>query len=151
MGRPVKNAQLKVLEGNFRPDRDSHGPSVPVGLPKCPAWLPRNAKKHWREIGGMLVEHGLITLADGPGFVLFCDSYGKFEEVCRRMKTLDDTLDTTPQNYEVQSALFTVRNKLWDQVRSMSQDFGFTPGGRSKIKAPAQQQLPFGGTGWGDV
>lgn len=152
MGRRAESPQSKVLQGKFRPDRDSHGPAVPAGLPPCPTWLPRVAKKHWRDTGEILAEHGLISLVDGPAFALFCDSYGRFVEVSKKLKTLDEMMDKTPQNYIVQSTLFTIRNKLWDQAMKASQEFGFTPAARSKIKSIPQQQLPLGGgDGWGSV
>jgi P27 family predicted phage terminase small subunit len=152
MARRAESPQSKVLQGKFRSDRDSHGPAVPTGLPACPSWLPRSAKKHWREVGEILSENGLISLVDGPAFALFCDSYGRFEEVSKKLKKLDDLTDLTPQNYMVQSTLFTIRNKLWDQAMKAAQEFGFTPAARSKIKTPNGQQLPLGGgDGWGSV
>lgn len=150
-GRRPEPAQAKVLKGNFRGDRHSHGPPVPIGTPKCPVWLPKSAKRYWKEIAPELEKAGLISLLDGAVFAAHCDSVGRFEEVTRRLKELDDLLDKTPQGYMVQSALFTVRNKLWDQVLRSGQEFGLSPASRSKVKDAKQQQLPLQGDGWGDV
>lgn len=150
-GRRAEPAQSKVLKGNFRGDRHSHGPSVPIGIPKCPAWLPRGAKRYWKEIAPKLEQAGLISLLDGAAFAAHCDSFGKYEEVTRQLKTLDDLMDETPQGYQVQHALFTIRNKLWDQVLRSAQEFGLSPAARSKVKEVAQQQLPLGNDGWGDI
>jgi P27 family predicted phage terminase small subunit len=149
MARPKKPAQLKVVEGSFRKDRDSHGVAVELGLPDCPVWLPKNAKKYWRKIGPELEKVGLIAKVDQAMFAAHCDSVGKYEEVTRMLAELDDMLDETPQGFMVQSAMFTIRNKLWDQVKSSSQEFGLSPSSRSKVKATEQQQLPLGG--WDDV
>ncbi len=143
MGKP---AQLKVLQGTFRGDRDSHGAKVDMGLPECPAWMPKEAKKYWNKIGPELVNCGLISLVDSAAFSAHCDSMGKYEQVMARMVELDDMLDATPQGYQVQSALFTVRNKLWDQIIKSSGEFGLTPAARSKVKASDKQaSLDFGG------
>lgn len=150
MGRPNKPAQLHVINGTARKDRHQHGPKVEIGMPDCPVWLPKTAKKYWKQIAPELVKAGLIGVVDGAAFIAHCDSMGKFEEVTRRLKTIEDTLDETPQGYQVQSALFTVRNKLWDQVMKSSNEFGLTPAARSKVKDAGQQQLPLG-DGWGDV
>ena len=150
MARRAEPAQVKVLKGNFRPDRHAHGPAVPLGAPDCPAWLPRAAKKYWREIAPQLERVGLISLLDSAAFAAHCDSVGKFEEVTRKLKRLEQMLDETPQGYQVQSALFTIRNKLWDQVMKSAQEFGLSPAGRSKIKDVKQQALPFGDD-WDDV
>lgn len=68
----------------------------------------------------------------------------KFEEVTKRLKTIEDTLDSTPQGYQVQSALFTIRSKLHEQLVKTAREFGLTPAARSGIKATGQQQLPLG-------
>lgn len=149
-GRPKTPAQGKVIRGNFRPDRDTHGPVVELGLPECPAWLPRSAKKYWKQIGPELAKQGLIAKIDSALFAAHCDSVGKFEEVTKLLKTIEDTIDKTPQGYQVQSALFTVRNKLWDQIKSSSTEFGLSPAARSRVNASPQQQLPMG-DGWDNL
>lgn len=148
-GRRAAPAQSKVLQGKFRKDRDSHGPAVPTASPKCPAWLPKSGKKYWKEVAPQLVKVGLISEIDGAIFALHCDSAGKYEEVTRRLKELDDLVASTPQGFLVQDVMFTIRNKLWDQVLRSGSEFGLSPAARSKVKASDQQQLPF--DEWGDM
>lgn len=150
-GRRSTPAQSKVIRGNFRADRHNHGPKVETKTPKCPVWLPKQAKRYWKEIAPQLEQVGLIGIVDQAAFVLHCDSMGKFREVTERLQELDSLVDTTPQGYEVQSALFTVRNKLWDQVLRSASEFGLTPAARSKVKDNGQGQLPLDGDGWGDL
>src|SRR5690606_22497574 len=102
---------------------------------------PKSAKKYWSEIGPQLQAAGLISLLDSSAFAAHCDSVGKFEEVTRKLKTIDDMLDETPQGYQVQSALFTIRNKLWEQVMKSASEFGLTPVAGGRINAPKQGQL----------
>lgn len=150
MGRKAKPAQSKVIQGNFRKDRHSHGPKVEIKAPPCPTWLPKSAKKYWKDIAPQLVNVGLIGVVDSAAFIAHCDSVGKFEEVTKKLKKLEDMIDKTPQKYEVQSVLFTIRNKLWDQVMKSSSEFGLSPAARSKVKDAGQQELP-GMNGWNDV
>lgn len=96
-----------------------------------------------------MVKVGLIGSVDSAAFIAHCDSMGKYEEVTRKLATIEEMLDETPSGYEVQSALFTIRNKLWDQVMRSSSEFGLTPAARSKVKTGEQQQLPF--DGWGNL
>lgn len=140
MGRHAKPSQLKVLEGNFRKDRDDHGAKVELKAPACPVWLPKAAKKYWKDIAPELEKVGLVGLVDTAAFSAHCDSVGKFEEVTRKLKTLDDMLDETPQKFQVQSALFTIRNKLWEQVMKSGSEFGLTPAARSKVKTDSPKQ-----------
>lgn len=147
MGRRPEPAQLKVLQGNFRKDRHDHGTGEqrPVGLPECPSWLPRTAKKYWNEVGPQLEKAGLISVLDKAAFAAHCDSFGKFEEVTKKLKRLEDMVDATPQGYAVQHVYFQIRNKLWDQVMKSASEFGLSPAGAGKIKATPQAQLDLGG------
>lgn len=149
MGRRTKPTQLKVVGGTNRKDRDSHGPRVEIKAPKCPVWLPKAAKKYWKDIAPQLVEVGLIGVVDGAAFIAHCDAMGKYEEVTKKLKELEDMVDSTPQGYQVQSVYFTIRNKLWDQVMKSASEFGLSPAARSKVKDAGQQQLPL--DGWSDV
>lgn len=151
MGRRPEPTQAKILRGNFRADRDGHGPAVEIKAPACPPWLPKQARKYWREIAPQLEQCGLLGAVDTAAFSAHCDAVGRFEEVTRQLKSLDSMLDSTPQGYLVQSVLFQIRNKLWDQVMRSSQEFGLSPAGRSKVRGVAQQQLPLGGSEWDDV
>lgn len=150
-GRHPEPAQAKILKGKFRPDRDTHGAKVEIGLPPCPAWLPRGAKKYWSQLGEQLVAAGLISIVDGDVFAAHCDTVAKFAEVTQKLKRIEDTLDHTPQGYQVQSALFTIRSKLHDQLVKTAREFGLTPSARSGIKDAKQQQLPLGGDGWDTI
>lgn len=149
MGRPATPAQSKVIKGNFRKDRDSHGPQVDIALPPCPKWLPLKARKHWATLGPELVKTGLLSIIDGDIFALHCDSMAKFEEVTVRLKTLSDMLEKTPNDYQVQSALFTIRSKLHEQIVKTGREFGMTPAGRTSLKTTPQGQLPL--DGWDTV
>lgn len=140
MGRTAEPAQSKILKGNFRVDRHSHGPQVEIKAPPCPAWLPRGAKKYWSDIAPELQKVGLIGVVDTAAFAAHCDSVAKFEEVTKKLKKLEDLTDSTPQGYMVQSALFTIRNKLWEQVMKSANEFGLSPAGRSKVKATNPEQ-----------
>lgn len=149
MARPRKAAQLKVLQGNFRKDRDSHGPQVDLTAPPCPVWLTKSAKKYWKQVAPELEKVGLISLIDSAAFAAHCDSAGRYEDITRELKTIDDMLSNTPQGFKVQNVLWQIRNKLWEQVMKSSNEFGLTPAGRSKVKPVEQQQLPL--NGWDDI
>ena len=148
-GRRPEPAQSKVIQGNFRPDRHTHGPRVETGLPPCPRWLGRSAKKHWAKLGGQLAAAGLISVIDGDVFAAHCDTMARFAEVCAKLKDVEQALDDTPNGYQVQLVWFTVRSKLFDHLIKGAREFGLTPAARSAIKAPEQTQLPL--DGWADV
>jgi P27 family predicted phage terminase small subunit len=151
-GRKANPAQSNVLAGNFRPDRHGHGPKVDLSLPPCPSWLPKNAKKHWAEIGELLQANGLISVVDSDVFALHCDSVAKYQDVTKRLLTLSKCIDSTPQGYQVQSVLFTIRNKLHEQITKTAREFGLTPSARASLKVSTPQGSLFDDEGgWGSV
>ncbi len=141
MSKTKKASQLKVIEGTFRGDRDSHGPSVEFGAPGCPVWLPKSAKRYWKKVAPELEKSGLIAKIDVAFFGAFCDSVGKFEDITRELQTLDDMMAKTPQGFMVQNVLMQIRNKLWDQIKSGSGEFGLTPVARNKVDTSGQKSL----------
>ncbi len=59
-GRPPKSLQEKHLSGSrIRNDRDEESKvanaAVDLGMPPCPAWVNKEAKKHWDKLGPVLV------------------------------------------------------------------------------------------------
>jgi len=102
-----------------------------------------------RWTSALLAAAGLISVIDGDVFAAHCDTTARFAEVCAKLKEIDQVLERTPNDYLVQSALFTVRSKLFDHLIKGAREFGLTPAARSAIKAPEQTQLPL--DGWADV
>jgi P27 family predicted phage terminase small subunit len=119
------------------------------GLPPCPGWLGRKARKHWAELGSQLAAAGLISVLDGDVFAAHCDTVARFAEVCEKLRDVEQALEETPNGFQVQSAFFTVRSKLFDHLIKGAREFGLTPAARSAIKAPEQAQLAL--DGWADV
>lgn len=139
-----------MIAGNFRGDRHAHGPKVEIALPPCPPWLGKTAQRHWQELGPELVRAGLLSAIDGDLFAAHCDTAEKFEHITRKLKRLKSMMASTPQGFLVQSTLFTIRNKLLEQLVKTGREFGLTPAARSAIKSPAQGQLPLG-SGWDEM
>ena len=145
-GRPRKPAQQKLLEGSaLREDRDAPIIAAPLTLPPCPVWLPKAAKKHWDTLGPQLLAIGLITAVDGDVFAIHCDNVARLAEVQAKLVDLKDWIDTTPNGYQVQSAMLQIRNNLQDRIIKTAREFGLTPSGRSGLRVePQKQQGLFG-------
>lgn len=150
-GRKTEPAQNKILHGNFRKDRHSHGPKVEMGLPDIPRWLPKKYRKVWNEVGPQLHAAGLIAKVDQAEFATLCEVETLYREVCVQIDgDVEKLMNKTPQGYGVVSVLFVVRNNLFDQLRKMRRDFGMNPAARSSLKVgPEQGQLEF--PGWDTV
>lgn len=112
-------------------------------------WLPKTAKKAWKQIAPELERVGLLTKLDQAALALHCDSLGRYEEVCRLLQSWEDMIASTPNGYAQQSALFTIRSTLWKQVMDSAREFGLSPAARSRVKDVQQQSLPL--DGWDEV
>lgn len=150
MARPAEPVQAKVLKGTFRKDRHGNAPTPEKGAPECPDWLPKTAKRYWKEIAPQLETLGLIDKTDGAVFAIHCDTVGKFAEVTSRLQTLEDLIDETPHGLKIQSALFTIRSKLWDQILRSAKEFGLSPAarGNSALTVPSK---PESKNDWEDI
>lgn len=130
----------------MRGDRDSHGPEVPLGLPKPPAWLCKVGKKHWEQLGPQLVSLGLLGQVDGDVFSLHCDNMAKYEEVQAKLKDMETWVSNTPNGFAMQSAWFQIRNKLQEQIIKTGREFGLTPAARSGMRVENRQLSLLGDT-----
>ncbi len=70
---PAKTpADIKVLSGTFREDRDSEGPKPAPLMPDVPDWLPEKAGAKFKKEAPALVSLGILTAIDGDQFGLYC-------------------------------------------------------------------------------
>ena len=145
MGRPNKPAQAKVLEGNFRSDRDTHGPDVEIGVPECPSDAPKCVRLAWKKLAPVLAKQGMLSPSDQAPLFAYLDSYAKFKLVASAIEELEDFFEKTPNGYQQMSQAFHVRNKLWKEVMDGAKEFGHTPASRSGLKGGGQGQLDLGG------
>lgn len=118
-------------------------------LPPKPEGLSKVANKVWEELGPQLVEVGLLTVVDGAAFTLLCRNIADYESVLAKLQTVDDFVDKTPNNYQVQSVWFTLRNRLHDDILRLCKEFGLTPSARSGMRGAQSDQDKQLGLGFG--
>ncbi|TCB18988.1 phage terminase small subunit P27 family [Acinetobacter sp. ANC 5045] len=145
-GRPPKSLQEKILSGSrIRVDRDEDAQvanaAVDLGMPACPAWLNKNAKKHWDKLGPILVQAGLLSVVDGDVFGLHCDNMAAYAEAMSRLEDASKWVAKTPNGFEVQAAWLQIRNKLQEQIIKTAREFGLTPAARSNVRVNKPEQL----------
>ena len=75
-GRKPKPTSLKVLEGNpGKRQLNPNEPKLDASVPKCPAWLSKEAKREWKRLVPFLEQAGLLTQVDRAAFAGYCQSY----------------------------------------------------------------------------
>lgn len=103
-----KDKDLKVVEGTFNTSRDQQEPLETTGRPEKPKHVTGLAGRIWREVVDKLPWLGE---ADSYTFALWCQLEAEFREVgVQRIDT---------------SRII--------QYRTLSNDLGMSPGGRSKL------------------
>ena len=143
-GRRPKPTVLKVLTGNFRPDRAKKGEPRPDNRPpECPEHLNAGAKAAWRSIGPELERMGVLTVADGLALQMLCEAYADYREASDVLARKGATYETTTAEG---STMIRPRPELalasdsWKRVRAMLIEFGLTPAARTRVTVIANRK-----------
>ena len=147
MARPRKPTQLKVLQGSrVRSDREaaSNAAQPKIAVPPCPDWLDAKSRKQWDKIAPQLVALGLLSVIDGDLFGAYAETSARYGDVCSKLENINSWIGTTPNGFEVQTALVSIRNTLQKQLISLGREFGLSPAARSSIKVDVSQPGLFG-------
>jgi phage terminase small subunit len=77
--KPIPTA-VKELRGNpgHRP-LDDREPQPKVGEPPMPSGLSRYAKQAWKRMVPILLDMGVLTVADGDALMLYCEAYASWK------------------------------------------------------------------------
>jgi len=85
-GHNRKPTALKVLEGTARRDRLKNEPKPRPIRPRCPRWLPPEAKRKWRELTPKLERLGVLTELDGEKLATACLHWSLMIEAAKDVK-----------------------------------------------------------------
>jgi len=145
-GRPRKPRQAKIIQGNFRKDRNpGNEPSPPVLLmaPKPPAGMNRWARRLWKELVLELMEQQLITSIDLATLELCCDAYGMYREAKDAVFHPRDPITGKRIRRSLAQYLFgqnsqtipelTAMKAGWQLYKTYMAEFGLSPASRNRI------------------
>ena len=145
-GRKPKPTVVKKLSGNpgKRP-LNANEPQfeIPGRMLNTPAYLDDYGAEVWRDLGGMLLRAGLLTVVDKYALGMFCVSAGRFVKGNLMLEQTGGpvlTSETTGNIY--QNPWLHVVNKAWDQMQRMFSEFGLTPAERARLQAPQTPEEP---------
>ena len=87
-GRPRKPDALKRLHGTAKKgDKQATTPN-PSGKAKIPVGLSAQARRIWKSLSPKLHELGLLTEVDASMFGTYCQAYGDWLELTRKLNKL---------------------------------------------------------------
>lgn len=132
-GRKPKPTSLKVLEGNpGKRQLNQNEPKPDTSLPKCPAWLSREAKREWKRISPFLEQAGLLTQVDRAALAGYCQSYANWKAAEEHIAQEGSTFET-PNGYQQQTPWVSIAQTNLKNMLKFCAEFGLTPSSRSRI------------------
>jgi P27 family predicted phage terminase small subunit len=143
-GPSPKPTNLKVLQGN--PGRRKLNENEPVYEPceelsdKPPAYLSTYAKKEWKRIAPLLLRNGLLTEVDISALAAYCQSYHRWVEAEKLIRTHGYTTTTDKGNI-IQRPEVGIANKAMDEMLKYAKEFGLTPSSRSALHIEKQEEV----------
>ncbi len=107
---------------------------VKVERPTCPAWLSKEAKKHYRFIVDQLEESGLIAKIDMGVLAILATSYAGMKEAEEKIQEEGSELQETPNGYMQLSAASISFDRHASRYEKLAKQFGITVRARQSIK-----------------
>lgn len=139
MPNPKKTNELKRLSGTYRADRDKPAQTAGERLteaPEPPDTLSRGAKQEWQGLACVLVELGVLTLADLRTLALLCETLATVTELENTIQREGFTIAAATGGHKAHpalKALETTRNA----AHRMLGDYGLHPKARNYVsRAP---------------
>jgi P27 family predicted phage terminase small subunit len=146
-GSNQKPTALKKLLGNpGKRKLNNAEPVAPKGVPEMPKFLNGEARAEWRRIIPILINMGVLTVADGKALGAYCSAYSqlvKAEAAIEKFGLICATLDqeTGVAELKVNPAV-RVKSDALRHMKSFLLEFGLTPASRSKLKINANADTP---------
>ena len=105
----------------------------------CPAWLPLEAKRAWRELAPLLSGMQVLTSADKSALVMLCDAWAEWrsarDEVIEKGETYTVITEAGSEMIRPRPEV-AIAADAWKRIKAMLVEFGMTPAARSRITVP---------------
>jgi P27 family predicted phage terminase small subunit len=124
---------LKVVDGTYQPPANT--PKAKPVLPKCPAWLSKEAKKEWRRVAGPLYRAGLLTELDKNTLAMYCQTWGRFEQ-CQKILAQEGDTYVQVNGEPKQRPEYYIMKDGMKELRALITLFGLAPGPRMRMELP---------------
>jgi P27 family predicted phage terminase small subunit len=154
MGRSAKPVMLQLLEGNKGKyskaqleERLEAEQSIQPNNDKieAPNWLSPFARKEFKKLVEELLAVDLITNVDVNALAFYCDAFDKYVKCTKLIKKeglMVEYTNKAAETNKVPHPLLTKQKALFEQMKSLSIEFGLTPAARVKIAITKQNQKP---------
>jgi P27 family predicted phage terminase small subunit len=144
----AKPVVLQLLEGNKgkyskaqlqeRLDREN-AIKPKANNVKAPNWLSPFAKREFKKMVAELMEVELVTNVDVNALAMYCDALDNYVQCTRMIREeglMVEYTNKAAETNKVPHPLLTKQKALFEQMKSLSTEFGLTPAARAKIAIP---------------
>jgi P27 family predicted phage terminase small subunit len=135
-GRKPKPQIMRLLEGNPGKRRMNREPSLPSGIPRCPAFLEGEAKAEWYRTAKLLQKMGLLSLADRTALAAYCTVYSRWVHAEEQVKKFGAIVKSPEKGFPMKSPYLCIADQALETMRKFMVEFGLTPSSRSRIRVP---------------
>lgn len=138
--KPTPKA-VKRRRGTYRADRDGGAPEPEPAKPRRPAWLGKEAARHWSAVAAELEAMGVLARVDQVALALLCQALADYlaaravVEAAAQEGAVRFCAKTDMGNI-IQHPAVGVMNKSWERVVKLAREFGMTPSARAGLKVP---------------
>jgi len=137
MGRPPKPSKIKAQEGNRgRRPLNSKLLQMPSRIPKCPSWMPKPDRIHWRKLCAQLDQLGVLQTIDEHMLACMASAIGFYVEAKRQFDSLDASkrmVMKTPGGAPIVNPLIGIMNRQAELIFRIGAEFGLTPAARERL------------------
>ncbi len=123
--------------GSWRAARAGEAPQPPRGVPKCPAWLGKTARKHYRRLAVTLDGMGVLTLADGDALAGLAVALVELEEATALLES-EGRVITAASGYKQPHPAVAQQRSALGLVKDFSALFGLDPASRTRVRVAAE-------------
>lgn len=137
-GPAPKATNMRILEGNpSRRPINTDEPQPESGA-VCPYWVTDGARQVWDEVAPILINCGILTVADQVMFAAWCDAVANYKAVSLEIDAVISVPlegDTEPVYAQkvIKSLIASQRNYAELMIR-FGTKFGLSPGDRTGLK-----------------
>jgi P27 family predicted phage terminase small subunit len=154
-GRKPEPTSLKLVKGARKDRINDMEPVPPAGNPEPPEHLDRVAREEWDHLTGLLSRMGLLSQAEGPALMLYCEAYSKWlrarAEILKRGMVIErDVINSKGHRTGTrlfQNPAISIEMSAMRLMKDLLVEFGLTPSSRSRTRMHAR----VADDGWGDL
>jgi len=114
-----------------RGPRVAKAPRPEPGIPSCPRWLTKDAKRAWRALIRMLAPMGLATKADRNAMVVYSVLWARWRQAEKAVQEKGQIFEGK-EGPKIRPEV-KIAAQLAEQLSRMAKEFGLTPSARTRI------------------